>query len=133
MSQVVITKILDGARNAVFHVAITGDALGDVADAIIIDPAVDFTPALGAEPSMTIDSLWYDLAGFNAKLEFDYLVSDTPVWSMSGNQGTQIDFCHFGGLKDRSPEMDGLGRLKITTSGLADGDFGTLVVKVRKD
>lgn len=133
MSQVVVTKILDGARNAVFHVAIIGDALGDVSDSVIIDPAVDFTPALDAEPSMTIDSLWYDLAGFNARLEFDYLASDTPIWSMSGNQGTHIDFCHFGGLKDRSPAMDGLGKLQITTSGLADGDFGTLVIKVRKD
>lgn len=65
--------------------------------------------------------------------DYDYLASDTPVWSMSGGQSNHIDFCCFGGIKDRSPALDGLGRLKLTTSGLAAGDFGTVIVKLRKD
>ena len=133
MAQVAITRILDGARNAVFYVSIVGDATGDLTDEILIDPATSFDPALPAAPGMTVEQLWYDLSGFDARLEFDYLASDTPVWSMSGGQAFHADFCCFGGLKDRSNPLDGRGKLKLTTSGLADGDFGTLIVKVRKD
>lgn len=129
---VAITKILDGGRNAVFHVTITGDELGDLSDEILIDPATSFDPAMEPKPALSIDALWYDLTGFNARLEFDYLASDTPVWSMSGGQPAQLDFCCFGGLKDRSNALDGLGKLKISTSGLGVGDVGTIVIKARK-
>lgn len=131
MAQVGITKILDGARNAVFHVVIEGDGSGDVTDQTLIDPAVDFVPALPASPSITIDKLTYDLAGFNAKLEFDYLASDTPIWTMA-NQLCP-DFRETGGLKDRSPVQDGTGKLMLTTSGLAAGDMGSVLIWVRKD
>lgn len=133
MAQVTVTKILDGARNAIFHISVLGDGSGDVTDETLIDPTTSFDPAFKAKPAMTIEKLWYDLSGFNARLEFDYLVSDTPAWTMSGNQAAQLDFCGFGGLKDRSNELDGSGKLMLTTSGLASGEFGTLIVHVRKD
>lgn len=133
MAQVTVTKILDGARNAVFHVSVLGDGLGDVTDEVLIDPTTSFDPAFDSIPSMTIEKLWYDLSGFNARLEFDYLASDTPVWSMSGGQAVQLDFGFFKGLRDRSNELDGSGKLTMTTSGLGAGDFGTLIVHVRKD
>jgi hypothetical protein len=129
---VAITKILDGGRNAVFHVSITGDASGDLSDEILIDPATSFDPAMERKPVLSIDALWYDLSGFSAKLEFDYLASDTPVWSMSAGQPGYVDFSCFGGLKDRSNALDGLGKLKISTTGLGAGDIGTIVIKARK-
>jgi hypothetical protein len=129
---VAITKILDGSRNAVFHVFITGDGGGDLSDEILIDPATSFDPRMGAKPSMSIDALWYDLSGFTAKLEYDYLASDTPVWSMSESQPGHVDFSCFGGIADRSNPLDGLGKLKITTTGLGVGDVGTIVIKARK-
>lgn len=129
---VVITKILDGSRNAVFHVTITGDALGDLVDATLIDPADSFDPAMAPQPALSIDALWYDLNGFSAALEFDYLTSNTPVWSMSEGQPAQLDFCCIGGLSDRSNPADGLGKLKISTSGLSVGDIGTIIIKARK-
>lgn len=127
---IVITKILDGERNAVFHISIVGDASGDLADETLIDPVDDL--GLASSPALTIDQIWYDLTGFDARMEFDYLVSDTPIWSMSGGQAVELDFCGFGGLTDRSPVLDGTGKLMLSTSGLADGDFGTIVLKVRK-
>lgn len=133
MAQYTITKLADGPRNAVFHVSFTGDGGGELTDLVLVDPTSSFDPTLPGTPTLTIDKLWYDLTGFNAVLEFDYLTSDTPVWSMSGGQANYMDFCHFGGMKDRSDALDGLGKLKLTTSGLGAGDFGTLVVKVRKD
>ena len=130
-----ITKILDGARLAVFHVFIKSDgASGDLVDQVLIDPTEDLDPALGARPTMTIEQLWYDLSGFDARLEFDYLTDDTAAWTLSGGNGVHMDFCHFGGLKDRSDALDGTGKLMLTTNGLtAAGDNGTIIIKVRKD
>ena len=134
MAQYEITKILDGPRNAVFHVAIAGDGVSEIEDAVLIDPATSFDPALPPVPSLTVDQLWYDLSGFTARLEFDYLGTDTPIWTMSDAQAGHMDFYCFGGIKDRSSEaLGGLGKIKLTTSGLGSGDFGTMIVKLRKD
>jgi hypothetical protein len=134
-NKVSITKLLDGPRSAVFHVFIESDgASGELNDEVLIDPATSFDPALSASPSITIAELWYDFSGFDAKLEFDYLLSDTPVWTLSAGNGVHMDFGCFGGLKDRSNALDGTGKLTITTNGLtALGDNGTLIIKVRKD
>ena len=132
---VTVTKLLDGARSAVFHIYIKSDGLtGELTDQVLIDPATDLNPVLNAVPSLTIDQLWYDLSGFDARLEFDYLVEDTAVWTLSAGNGVHMDFSQFGGLKDRSNILDGTGKLMITTNGLLSaGDNGTIIIKVRKD
>ena len=132
MSSVTVTKLLDGPRNAVFHVAIVGDALGDLTDEVLIDPAVDFDPALPAKPGMRLDCLCYDLTGFSAWLEFDQLLSDTPLWTMSEGNPVCFDFEKFGGLADRSISSDGSGKLLLNTKGLAADDRGTIILHVRK-
>lgn len=130
---VTVTKIMDGPRNAVFHVYVEGGAGGDETDVTLIDPATSFDPAHPSKPGMSIDQIWSDLTGFDAKLEFDELASDTPVWSITGSAGAaHMDFSCFGGLKDRSAELDGTGKLLFSTAGLEVGDFGTLIVMVRK-
>lgn len=131
---VTITKLMDGVKNAAFHIFIKSDgASADLTDEVIIDPATSFNPGLGNSPVMTIDEIYYDLAGFDAYLEFDYLLSDTAVWVMSGGQYAEVEFDCVGGIKDRSNALDGTGKLQITTSGLAAGKFGSIIVKVRKD
>jgi hypothetical protein len=131
---VTVTKLLDGQRNAAFHVFIKSDGLSaDLTDYVLIDPALSFNPALGQVPSMTVEEIYYDLAGFDAFLDFDYLVSDTPLWAMSGGQYAEVEFKCVGGLKDRSNVLDGTGKLQITTSGLTTGKFGSMIIKVRKD
>lgn len=132
MSQITITKILDGARNAVVHVFVTGDGSGDLANEVLIDPATDFDPPFPAKPELRIDRLWYDLVGFTGYLAFDYLTSNTPIWSMSAGQANQPDFSWFGGLTDRSNPLDGLGKIKLTTTGLELGDVGTLIISAKK-
>lgn len=131
MAQISITQLHDGPRNAVYHIAVAGDGLGDLVDQTIIDPAA-FDPPLPSAPSMKIDQVWYDLSGFDAWLEFDYLASDTPVWTMSSGQAVALDFRCFGGLSDRSLVLDGSGRLLLSTSGLDNGDRGTIIVSAKK-
>ena len=132
---VLVTKMLDGERFAVFHVYIESDgATGELDNFVLIDPAADLTPSTGATPSLTIEHLWYDLSDFDARLDFEYLIENTPVWTLSGGNGVHMDFSPFGGLKDRSQSLDGTGKLLITTSGLlSSGDCGSIVIKVRKD
>lgn len=132
MAQIAITKLQDGPRNAVFQIVFAGDGSGDLTDEVVIDPATSFDPALPAAPAMTIVELHYDLSGFDAWLEFDYLVSDELIWSMSGDQYCEVDLTKFGGLKDRSPN-GGQGKLKLSTNGLGNNEHGTLIVWVRKN
>lgn len=133
MSQVAVTLINDGPRNAVAHVFIKGNGLGEETDFVILDPETSFDPALPAKPTLTIEKLWYDLNGFSVVLEGDYLATDTPIWSMSAGSASYMDFGYFAGIKDRSNELDGKGKLKITTSGLGAGDTGSIIVHVRKN
>jgi len=131
---VTVTKLLDGQRNAAFHVFIKSDgATADLTDYVLIDPALSFDPGLNQKPSITVEEIYYDLAGFDAFLDFDYLLSDTPLWAMSGGQCAEAEFDCVGGLKDRSNELDGTGKLQITTSGLTTGKFGSIIIKIRKD
>jgi hypothetical protein len=132
---VTVTKLQDGERHAIFHVFIKSDgSSGDMVDQVIIDPAIDFDPALPLKPCMTVCELWYDLSGFDARLDFSYLTSDTPAWTLSAGNGVHMDFTPFAGLKDRSGSLDGTGKLMVSTNGLtAAGDNGTIVIKVRKD
>lgn len=132
MAQLVVTKILDGPRNAVFHIFIRGDGGGDLVDEIIIDPSSSFETPLPAVPCLKISKLWYDLTGFDAWLEFDYMFSDTPIWTLNSNGAATLDFEWFGGLTDRSNELDGSGQLKLSTNGLAVGSIGTAVILIRK-
>ena len=132
--KVTVTKLMDGQRNVGFHIFIKSDGVSaDLTDYVVIDPAISFAPAFPNTPSMTVEKIYYDLAGFDAFLEFDYLLSDTPLWAMSGGQYAEAEFDCVGGLKDRSNELDGTGKLQITTSGLTAGKFGSIIVKVRKD
>ena len=133
MAQYDLTLLMDGPRNAVVHVAIVGDGSGDLVDAVLLDPATSFDPELPARPTLTIERILGDLAGFDGLLEFDHLVSDTFAWSMTGDQTFCADFTPFGGIKDRSPVLDGTGKLTLTTSGLGAGEKGSLLIHVRKD
>lgn len=130
---VTITTLVDGPRNAVFHVYMESDGVsGELVDLVIADPTTLY-PTGKARPSFTIEEVWHSFAGFDAKLEFDS-VSDTPVWVLSQQTGNIQCFNKFGGLKDRSNALDGSGKLLLTTSGFtAAGDMGSLVVQVRKD
>ena len=132
MAQLTVTKIHDGARNAVYHVFIKGDGTGDLSDEVIVDPATDFDPAYPAKPTLTLDDLHYDLTGFDGSLSFNELVTGTPLWAMSGGQFAHVCLGDFGGLKDRSSPMDANGKLMLSTTGLGAGDKGVIVLQLRK-
>jgi len=130
-----VTKLMEGDRNAVFHVFLASDgSSGELEKFVLIDPAADLDPILQVSPILTIDKIWYDLIGFNARLDFDYLIEETGILALSGGNANYADFSLFGGLKDRSSSFDGTGKLLLTTNGLlSEGDCGSIVIKVRKN
>lgn len=129
-----ITKLLDGDRSAVVHIFIQGDGQSaDFSKLTLIDPNVDLCPKLGRRPCLTITEIWYDLGGFDAKLEFDYLNDETGVWALTQSNGNHLCFDSIGGIKDRSP-VDGTGKLMLSTFGLLSASAcGSIIIKVRKD
>jgi hypothetical protein len=131
MAQIAVTRIHDGPRNAVVHISIVGDGGGDLEDVVVVDPAA-FVPPMDQAPTLSVVKMWYDVYGFTTFLEYDYLTSDTPIWTMSPGQGSCVDLSLFGGLADRSNQLDGEGKIKLSTTGLIAGDRGTIVLMVRK-
>lgn len=131
MAQVEVTKMLDGPRNAAFHIFISGDGSGDAVDVVIIDPATDFDPVLPASPGIKLQKIWHDLQGFSVFFEYEYLASDTPLWTITDNGSNCLDFSCFGGITDRS-DIDGSGKIKLTTSGLELGELGTIILHIIK-
>lgn len=131
MSSITIAKLMDGGKNAAVHIDIVGDEKGDLIDAVIVDPATTFDQAKALVPSMCLDKIQYGLVGFDCRLAFEYATGDVAAWSIAKGNGTS-DFGWCGSLPDRSGEMGGSGKLKLTTRGLKAGLFGTLIVALTK-
>lgn len=130
MSQITLKTLHDGPKNAVVHVTVIGTGAGDVEDEVVLDPAT-FARPLKGEPLLTVERLSYSLIGFDARLEFDYLSSESFIWALKGGEYVHLDFGRFGGIKDPSGD-DGTGKLQLTTMGLAEGQYGAIVVEAKK-
>ncbi len=129
-----ITKLMDGPKQAIFHVYIENDgASGEIVDQVIVNP-VTLVPTMKGVPSLTLEKTLHSFAGFDVKLEFESLVNDTPIWVLAERGENHTCFKGFSGLKDRSSALDGSGKLMFTTVGFTSaGDMGSFIIQVRKD
>lgn len=127
-----IVKELDGERFLVLRVFIKSDGVsGDLVGIPIMDPTSTPNPPKPAKPFATIEAIWFDLDGFNMRLDYDDVV-DPPAWTISQGAGNYVDFSGMGGIDDRSG-LDGTGKLLLSTFGLdAAAKQGTLLIKIRK-
>jgi hypothetical protein len=127
-----IIKELDGERHIILRVFIKSDGVSaDLAGLTVLDPKLTPSPTLPAKPFCTIEEIWFDLDGFDMRLDFDDL-TDPPAWTISQSSGNYIDFRSFGGIVDRSG-LDGTGKLLLSTFGLDNANKqGTLIIKMRK-
>lgn len=131
---VIVKKLLDGPRTAIFSVYMKSDgASGELVNKTVIDPNVDLSPAMGVGMKLSIVKVWYGLAGFDILMQFDSLV-DSPIWVLPAATGSRmIDFSDFGGLQDNISGIDATGKLIVTTTGFnSTADQGSLVIKVNK-
>tara|TARA_R110000868_G_scaffold59182_6_gene181773 strand:+ start:516 stop:917 length:402 start_codon:yes stop_codon:yes gene_type:complete len=127
-----IVKELDGDRHLIIRVFIKGDGVSnDLAGHTIMDPRTTPLPTLPGEPFATIEEVWFDLDGFNIRLDFDDVV-DPPAWTLSQSASNYVDFRSMGGIADRSG-LDGTGKLLLSTIGLdTEVKQGTIIIKMRK-
>ena len=130
--QVIVTPLLNGARHVVLHVYVKSDGVSpDLEDHELVDPA-DYGMT-GPHRFFTIETIQTALSGFDARLKFEYLLSDTLIWVLpEAGSGATYDFNDYGGLKDRSNELDGTGKILFSTRGISAGDEGSFVLKLRK-
>lgn len=130
MSIVTITKLLSsGPKNVTLHVYVKGDASGDLTDEVIADPA-DFGMT-GENRFFTIRGIQSCLSGFSGTLKCEYLASDSLMWAIPEFESC-VDFTDYGGLKDFSNPLDGTGKILLSTKGLAEGDEGSFVLRLKK-
>lgn len=128
----VVKKLLDGPRSAVFHVYLKSDgASGEVVNQVIIDPHTDLNPVQERGMRLSLRQTWHSLYGFSATLTFD---SVDPMGALVINDTAEsFDFSDFGGIQDTSG-VDATGKLLITTANFGNSimNQGTIIVKVNK-
>lgn len=132
MHTVNVTTLLDGPRHTILHVVIKSDGMSDdLSNEVIADPA-DFEdwPA-DNDRFFTLETIQAGLNGFSASLSFEYLVEGNLVQAIPEFH-SEFDYITIGGLKDRSPELDGTGKILLSTQGLDGEDVGSFVIKLRK-
>ncbi len=127
-----VTTLLNGPRHTVLHVYIKSDGASPDLDSYEIANPADFEqwPA-DNDRFYTIETIQSGLNGFSASLKFEYLVDGTLIWALP-EAHSEFDFINIGGLRDRSPELDGTGKVLISTQGLDNNDEGSFVIKLRK-
>ena len=117
-----------------YHITLLSDgASGELSDQVLIDPVTDLTDKNGnpltSKARPFVESIEYNFAGFNAKLEFEYLVSDNLVWVL-GREQFYHDFLKYGGLLDPSA-VDGTGKIMISTVDFGNaGSMGSIILKI---
>ena len=135
-NRVEVTKIVEGARSAYFHVYLQNDGgSGELINYTLLDPNLDFNPGQPDGMRMSLRKIWFGIAGFDIVFKFDDggNVLDQPVWVLpAGTASGEICLNEFGGLQDRSG-IDATGKLLISTTGFnTTADQATLVIKVNK-
>jgi hypothetical protein len=121
--------LVDGSKHLVLKITIEGDAAGDLTDAVLVD-ASTYTPAFTDEK---IDHIESQLVGFTAKLLWDaatnVFLASLHEYDLEYGKGYHSD--EYGGF----PNNAGTGKtgdILITTSGLAAGDHGTIILHIVK-
>ena len=134
MSQVTVTKLVEGESMLLVRVDLLSDGSGELVNQVIISPS-DLIPARpNNRPTFRIYQLWYGLVWFDAVLGFGTL-QPMAVWTIARDCDSHNDFRSFGGILDYAtvPPSDENGKLWISTNGFAPaGSQGTIVIELRK-
>lgn len=134
MSQVTVTKIVEGASHLVARLDFVSDGSGELLNEVVLSPS-DLNPAQSdTRPAFRIMQVWFGLVWFDVVFGYGTL-QPQPVWTIARDTGCHVDFRSFGGLRDYAgvPPGDGNGKLWISTNGFDQlGSMGTIVIELRK-
>ena len=135
MAATILTTIaIDGSRDFVARIDITGDAAGDVSATPIIDPqaaiaSVQASVGLKGLPTdFKIKSVDWEFTGFTGALLWD-ATTDVLAVALPQYDG-RMDFVDGSGIPLVNNAGTGkTGKLLLSTSGLAANKWGTIIIK----
>lgn len=120
------TTLIDGPRNLVVLVNITGDGSGQETNTVVVSRA-GFTPT-GTELVVTkIISIY---SNFTSILSFDATTDLILAHQPSG--WSEIEFDNFGGVSSNKSGAGAIGDILITTTGLLATGKGTILLEMKK-
>lgn len=140
MSQVTVTKLVEGNSHVVIRVDMLSDGVtaynGELLYYPIFSPLDCNPPHKANGPAFRIMQVWYGCVWFDVVLGFD-LLQPLPLWTIARDCDSHNDFRSFGGLLDphtyESPIDDDSGIMWLSTNGFAQaGSQGNLVIELRK-
>lgn len=135
MTQVTTRKIVEGPSHLVLRIGLLSDGVsGELDDYVILSPTELNPPRLANAPAFRIMQIWWGLVWFDATFKFGGL-TPRPVWTVTRDNDSHIDFRSFGGLLDYAeiPPADYDGKLLLSTNGFAAaGSQGSIIIELRK-
>lgn len=126
MATITSTILINGSRNLIVLVNITGD--GDAADAVLIDRSA-FAPTDGTE--IVVEKIEGLLVGATAALSFD-ATTDLVFVRLPDGDWFRHDWEAIGGVSSNKAGAGANGDILITTTGFATGDSATFYLHMRK-
>ena len=134
MTQVTVTKIVEGESHLVVRLDLLSDGSGELINEVVLSPSDLSPPRLNNRPAFRIMQVWCGMVWFDVSIGFGTLQPQT-VWTIARDTDVHVDFRSFGGLLDYAtvPPSDENGKLWLSTNdfGLA-GSQGCLVLELRK-
>lgn len=127
MADTVTTQVLeDGIRNAVVKLTNQSDGTGEAAVEKILAASLSGSPT-----TLTIERIQAVTVGMSALILWD-ATADVLACGVPQDQGVDLDFTPFGGIKNNSGAGK-TGGINITTVGHTSGDSYTIILHLKKD
>lgn len=122
------TTLVDGPRNLILLVNITGDGSGDEAGSTLVDRSA-FAPTSGTE--LVVEKIEGYNVSHTIALSFD-ATADLIFVRLPSDDEYRYDWCKIGGVSSNKAGAGATGDILLTTSGLGSGDVATFYLHMRK-
>ena len=136
MSQVTITKVVEGPAHLVIRIDLLSDGTGELSDYVVLSPSQLVPSRPNLAPAFRIMQLWYGMVWFDVTFKAG-TITPVTLWTLARDCDSHVDFRSFGGVIDtnvyNNPPSDDNGKLTISTNGFnVANSAGSIVVELRK-
>lgn len=121
-----VTTILDGSRDTVIKVDITGDTLSELSLAKIFD----VTSYVNTGTNKRLKKIQYSLNGFAGQLYWESTGTNKPLVTLAKDKYSEADFGHIGYLNN-SGVTNKTGSILLSTTGLTTGLTGYITLFIQ--
>jgi hypothetical protein len=119
-----VQKLIDGPRNAVFHIVGVGATTAQV--------VVDVSTLSGAPSEVRVDKIKGSANGSGAQAQLLWdATTDVAFMAIGVNENIDIDYCDIGGLKNNAGAGK-TGDVLLTSAGDTQGQYAITLYCVKK-